>query len=185
MKRIFLLIKNCMSSLTFTVPIAVTFIDGVAYVAKVEGVSMQPCLNPEDDHEENDYFYNRRQNDYVLLSHWSVRNYDVERGQIVALISPKDPKQKIIKRIIGLEGDIVFTKSNHGDSSFRGNLVKIPKGHCWVEGDHHAKSMDSNYFGPVALGLITSHAICIVWPPKRWQWLTSEIPDERRIYPYS
>ena len=28
--------------------------------------------------------------------------------------------------------------------------MKIPKGHCWVEGDNHSHSHDSNSFGPVS-----------------------------------
>jgi len=28
--------------------------------------------------------------------------------------------------------------------------VTVPAGHCWVEGDHHGQSMDSNLFGPVS-----------------------------------
>lgn len=28
-------------------------------------------------------------------------------------------------------------------------MVLVPTGHCWVEGDHHGRSVDSNYFGPV------------------------------------
>ena len=42
---------------------------------KVEGVSMQPVLNPEE----------QSCSDYVFLSKWAVRNFEVERGDIVAL----------------------------------------------------------------------------------------------------
>ena len=28
--------------------------------------------------------------------------------------------------------------------------VKIPEGHCWVEGDNIRNSQDSNFFGPVS-----------------------------------
>ena len=52
-------------------------------------------------------------------------------------------------------------------------FVRVPPGHCWIEGDHHGNSLDSNLFGPVALGLIKSKAKCIVWPPHRWQMLTN------------
>jgi len=51
-----------------------------------------------------------------------------------------------VKRIIGLEGDTVRPRPN---SKSRGELIKIPKGHCWVEGDNWASSRDSNSFGPV------------------------------------
>lgn len=54
---------------------------------------MQPALNPRIGTE-----------DYVFLSKWSVRNMYVQRGDIISLISPKDPSQKLIKRIVGLQG---------------------------------------------------------------------------------
>lgn len=54
---------------------------------------MQPALNPRIGTE-----------DYVFLSKWSVRNMYVQRGDIISLISPKDPNQKLIKRIVGLQG---------------------------------------------------------------------------------
>ncbi|XP_021240605.1 mitochondrial inner membrane protease subunit 2 isoform X5 [Numida meleagris] len=79
------------------VPVTVTFLDRVACVARVEGASMQPSLNPGG----------RQASDVVLLNHWSIRNYDVQRGDIVSLVSPRNPEQKIIKRVIALEGDII------------------------------------------------------------------------------
>ncbi|XP_038009759.1 mitochondrial inner membrane protease subunit 2 isoform X3 [Motacilla alba alba] len=58
------------------VPVTVTFLDRVACVARVEGASMQPSLNPGG----------RQASDVVLLNHWSIRNYDVQRGDIVSLV---------------------------------------------------------------------------------------------------
>ncbi|KAL1790224.1 mitochondrial inner membrane protease subunit 2 [Sigmodon hispidus] len=87
--------------------------------------------------------------------------------------SPKNPEQKIIKRVIALEGDIVRTIGH------KNRLVKVPRGHIWVEGDHHGHSFDSNSFGPVALGLLHAHATHILWPPERWQRLQSVLPPER------
>lgn len=80
------------------VPIGVTFLDTVGYVARVEGISMQPVLNPDD-----------KQTDYVFLNRWAVRSYDVQHGDVVIFVSPKFPNQKLIKRIVGLSGDIVAT----------------------------------------------------------------------------
>ncbi|XP_072003011.1 mitochondrial inner membrane protease subunit 2 isoform X3 [Engystomops pustulosus] len=114
------------------VPVTVTFLDRVACIARVEGVSMQPSLNPGGRYES----------DVVLLNRWRIRNYAVQRGDIVSLVSPKNPQQKIIKRVIGLEGDIVKTIGH------KNQYVKIPNGHMWVEGDHHGHSFDSNAFGP-------------------------------------
>ncbi|XP_063094833.1 mitochondrial inner membrane protease subunit 2 isoform X4 [Cavia porcellus] len=58
------------------VPVAVTFLDRVACVARVEGASMQPSLNPGGS----------QTSDVVLLNHWKARNFQVQRGDIVSLV---------------------------------------------------------------------------------------------------
>ncbi|CAG7833711.1 unnamed protein product, partial [Allacma fusca] len=155
-------LKIVFKTLLFGVPVGITFIDAVGYVAKVQGHSMQPVLNPRHN-----------SSDYVFLNNWPVtsNSFDkISRGDIVSLISPKDPQQRLIKRVIGLGGDIVET---HG---YESSYVRIPEGHCWVEGDHRGNSLDSNSFGPIAVGLIKSRATCIVWPPARWQFLNRQVP---------
>lgn len=144
------------------VPIGITFLDTVGYVARVEGISMQPALNPD-----------LKQDDYVFLSRWAIRNYNIQRGDIISFSSPKFPKQKLIKRVVGLGGDVV------GTLGYKAKFLQVPEGHCWVEGDHTGHSMDSNTFGPVSLGLLTAKATYIVWPPNRWQYLYSSLPEGR------
>uniref|UniRef100_A0A668V2E4 Mitochondrial inner membrane protease subunit n=1 Tax=Oreochromis aureus TaxID=47969 RepID=A0A668V2E4_OREAU len=90
-------LRAFVSGFFVAVPVTVTFLDRFAYVARVEGSSMQPFLNPEGGSKC----------DVVLLNRWSVRNYQVQRGDIVSVVSPRNPKQKIIKRVIGLEGDFI------------------------------------------------------------------------------
>ncbi|XP_032913609.1 mitochondrial inner membrane protease subunit 2 isoform X2 [Catharus ustulatus] len=70
-------IKAFFKGFFVAVPVTVTFLDRVACVARVEGASMQPSLNPGG----------RQASDVVLLNHWSIRNYDVQRGDIVSLVS--------------------------------------------------------------------------------------------------
>lgn len=153
---------NFLKSILFGVPIGITLVDTVGYVARVDGISMQPALNPD-----------RSATDYVFLNRLAVKSYQVKRGDIVSLVSPKDPTQKIIKRIVGIQGDIVVTLG------YKTHVVRVPEGHCWIEGDHTGHSMDSNNFGPVSLGLVTAKASCIVWPPSRWQIIQTFLPDSR------
>ncbi|XP_077983738.1 mitochondrial inner membrane protease subunit 2-like [Glandiceps talaboti] len=155
------------SGFVFAMPVSITFLDYVGYVARVDGASMQPVLNP------------RREtgHDVIFLSRWAVRNYDISRGDIVSLDSPRDPGTRLVKRIIALEGDTV--KTLH----YKNRYVTVPRGHCWVEGDHHGQSMDSNLFGPVAVGLIHAKASHIIWPLHRWQRLESLIPRKRSTVP--
>lgn len=75
--------------------------------------------------------------------------------------------------MIALEGDIIRTMGH------KNRYVRVPRGHIWVEGDHHGHSFDSNSFGPVSLGLLHAHATHILWPPERWQKLESVLPPER------
>lgn len=161
-------------------PIGLTFIDIVGYVARVDGISMQPALNPD-----------RARADYVFLNRFILRSSEIRRGDIISLISPKDPSQKIIKRVVGIEGIIgrmnvfykkvttVFLGDIISTLSYKNDIVKVPEGHCWIEGDHIGHSMDSNNFGPVSLGLVTAKATCIVWPPSRWQLIEPFVPHSR------
>ncbi|XP_064200890.1 mitochondrial inner membrane protease subunit 2 isoform X1 [Anguilla rostrata] len=125
-------VRAFVSGFFVAVPVTVTVLDRLAYVARVEGASMQPSLNPEGG----------TSSDVVLLNRWSVRNYRVQRGDIVSVLSPKNPQQKIIKRVIALEGDLIRTMG------YKNRYVKVPDGHFWIEGDHHGHSLDSNSFGP-------------------------------------
>ncbi|XP_056272708.1 mitochondrial inner membrane protease subunit 2 isoform X2 [Pseudoliparis swirei] len=90
-------LRAFLSGFFVAVPVSVTALDRLAYVARVEGASMQPSLNPEGGSDC----------DVVLLNRWTVRNYEVQRGDVVSVMSPKNPQQKIIKRVIGLEGDFI------------------------------------------------------------------------------
>lgn len=75
--------------------------------------------------------------------------------------SPSDPNALLVKRIIGLPGSVVRTHPPHEARS-----VRIPAGHCWVEGDERYHSRDSNSYGPVPLGLLDSRVDFVFWPPR-------------------
>ncbi|KAJ8262267.1 hypothetical protein GJAV_G00164490 [Gymnothorax javanicus] len=103
-----------------------------------------------------------------------VKEGEQSLGQLpINLRSPKNPQQKIIKRVIALEGDLIRTKG------YKNRYVKVPDGHFWIEGDHHGHSLDSNSFGPVSLGLVHGKASHIIWPPNRWQRITPQLPANR------
>lgn len=148
------MLLRVIKSIAIGIPVGVTLFDYVGYVARVEGISMQPCLNPTG---------NGPTNDYVFLSR--LHDFHVRKGEIISCISPKNRAQMIIKRVTAVEGDIV--KSEKQDNRY----IKVPEGHCWIEGDHRSHSLDSNTFGPIPNGLVVARAMCIVWPPERWQLL--------------
>lgn len=65
-----------------------------------------------------------------------------------------------VKRVIALEDDIVQTRPPFPDP-----YVRVPRGHVWVEGDGgEGKSLDSNTYGPVSVGLVTGRVTHILLP---------------------
>ncbi|KAG5894209.1 hypothetical protein JTB14_038379 [Gonioctena quinquepunctata] len=111
-------IPNFVKNIFFGIPVGITFVDIFGYVARVDGISMQPALNPDVN-----------QTDYVFLNKWAVKSDEINRGDIVSLISPKDPSQKIIKRVVGIQGDIIATLG------YKKEIIRVPEGHCWIEGN--------------------------------------------------
>lgn len=83
-----------------------------------------------------------------------------------------------VKRVIGLEGDVVHTRKPYPTP-----YVRVPPGHMWVEGDAgEGKSLDSNTYGPVSIGLVTGQLTHILLPWEkagRVRWW--EYPVEGRI----
>ncbi|KAF5388277.1 hypothetical protein D9615_000281 [Tricholomella constricta] len=119
----------------------------------ITGRSMQPSLNPDSSPWR----------DIGIFDRASVRvSRDYQKGDVVALRSPGDVNHMLVKRIAGMEGDVVRTLPPYPDL-----IVHVPRGHVWVEGDEPFYSDDSNLFGPVPAALIDSKLIAIVWPLPR------------------
>ncbi|KAJ6629114.1 peptidase S24/S26A/S26B/S26C [Mycena sp. CBHHK59/15] len=126
----------------------------------VSGRSMQPTLNPDESLLWRDVGI------FDRISIHTLQRY--ARGDIVALKSPVDSKYELVKRIIGVEGDVVRTLPPYPEPE-----VRVPKGHIWVEGDAF-HSQDSNSFGPVPLGLVDSKLVCLIWP--LWRLGSLKVP---------
>ena len=58
-----------------------------------------------------------------------------------------------------------------------GELVFVPRGHCWVEGDNGRVSTDSNAYGPVPMALLDSRVAAVMWPPWRVRWVEREADE--------
>ncbi|GAA6031956.1 hypothetical protein JCM8097_003360 [Rhodosporidiobolus ruineniae] len=104
-------------------------------------------------------------------------------GDVVALKSPIDPSNLLIKRLIALPQSLVRTlPSPHSTKPDGGSeTVRVPQGHCWIEGDERYHTRDSNLLGPVPMGCLEGRVEYIVWPPSRF----GPIPDrpvwEKRV----
>ncbi|KAK7380282.1 hypothetical protein VNO78_32790 [Psophocarpus tetragonolobus] len=135
--------------------ITVAVSDRIVTVVPVRGGSMSPTFNPKTGSWMEETF-----DDHVLVEKFCLGNYKFSRGDVVVFRSPLNHKETMIKRIAGLPGEWIGTEHNN-------DVIQIPSGHCWVEGDNTASSMDSKSFGPIPLALIRGRVTHILWPPQR------------------
>ena len=112
--------------------------------------------------------------DWVWVNCWRGSRLDISRGDLLIYISPKDPDEFLIKRVIAVENDLVRTDGRWSEETGNDDLVRIPRGHAWVQGDNLSNTVDSNKYGPVSLGLTIGVATHIVWPPGRISKLNSQ-----------
>ena len=107
--------------------------------------------------------------DFVLedcLSH-RLSPPRISRGDLLTLLSPREPGKTICKRVIGLPGDTVCVDParavlGRGNDERRNEAIDlcgpehvvVPVGHVWVAGDNISASRDSRVYGPVPIGLV-------------------------------
>ncbi|KAF4602203.1 hypothetical protein EYR40_005407 [Pleurotus pulmonarius] len=140
-------------ALIYWSPLALAFGNYFYTVKLISGRSMQPTLNPDSS----------LWRDFGLFDKFSIRSrHGYQRGDIVAIVSPENPRRMIVKRILAVEGDTVRTLPPHPDPE-----VRVPVGHVWVEGDDSFHTDDSNRLGPIPAALIDSKLMCILWPFNR------------------
>jgi signal peptidase I len=121
---------------------------------------------------------------------------------LFGLASP-DSNDHLIKRVIGLPGDVVACCDADGKMTINGVAidepyillgdgetkasgidfsVTVPEGSLWVMGDNRYNSKDSRYNtnqpggGFVPISDVVGRAFVISWPIDRWTWL-SNYPD--------
>ncbi|KAK0751069.1 mitochondrial inner membrane protease subunit-like protein [Schizothecium vesticola] len=124
----------------------------VAQVTFISGPSMYPFLNPQ---------YNESLKRDLCLVYKLYAQWNLERGMVVTFRNPVDPDKITVKRIVGLEGDVIHTRPPYPQPT-----ILVPEGHIWVEGDGD-KSKDSNYYGPISHRLVTGRVTHILSPWKR------------------
>lgn len=148
---------------------------------------MAPSLSPLA-HESG-------RNDWVLIRRDFKTLATIKRGDIVTFWKPHRPGEVSIKRVVGLQGDLVIPGRGYavdevvrgvrrlglndglGSEGEMGEGVVVPHGHVWVEGDNWRKSYDSCDIGPVSMALIDGKAVG-VWRGSWWQKI-KDMREER------
>ncbi|MEK7483523.1 MAG: S26 family signal peptidase [Planctomycetota bacterium] len=77
-------------------------------------------------------------------------------GDVVILYSPREPKKKLIKRLLAREGDLLKIENQ---------FYTVDIGEVFVAGDNLANSFDSRSFGAIPEGLLQGKVWLQVWPP--------------------
>jgi signal peptidase I len=142
-------------------------INYVVSAFKIEGDSMKPLLGDQER---------------ILISKLAVRKNNLHRFDIVVLYKPDEPEKSLVKRIIGLPGEIIEIRAgevwindkplkqlfgggpNANSSPSDMKALLIPRGMFFVMGDNRSISFDSRLFGPVPQKYIFGKAFFRYWP---------------------
>ncbi|XP_004233102.1 mitochondrial ATP-independent inner membrane protease subunit 1a [Solanum lycopersicum] len=112
--------------------------------------------------------------DLVLAERLSTRFEKMQRGDVVLVRSPENPRKIVIKRIMGMGSDTVRYVVDHANNGIEHTIV-VPDGHVWIEGDNKFNTNDSRNFGPVPYGLVQGRVFWLVWPPENFGSVGREV----------
>lgn len=141
---------------------------------RVLGHSMDPTL-------ENDQF--------LVVNKLGYRLHDPKRGDIIVFRDPRTDQRKLIKRVIGLPGEMleiedgqVFINDQLLDEPYITNSghysqprSPIPEEQYFVLGDNRDNSSDSHNWGTLPRDKILGRAWVSYWPPRLWGLVPDEI----------
>lgn len=134
---------------------------------------------------------------WVLVNKLAFKFGTPHRGDVIIFKSPHDRNSNLIKRVIGLPGELVEIKSgtvyihqadgkvtaldepyiaNKDARSYTG--TKIPEGYIFVLGDNRPLADDSRYGWLVPENDIFGKAWLSTWPPSDWGFAANRIPAE-------
>ncbi|HEV3267460.1 MAG TPA: signal peptidase I [Acidimicrobiales bacterium] len=138
----------------------------------------------------NPTFYNGNR---ILVDKLSVDFGTINVGDIVVFKAPpdvakicNDPVTDLVKRVIGLPGDVLNTKGNTiyrngkkldqkwsvfptmGPEAIKD--ITVPAGQYFMMGDNHANSCDSRMWGTVPRSDIIGKVFLKIWPLSQWHW---------------
>jgi signal peptidase I len=136
----------------------------------VDGTSMQPGLNT---------------NQYVLVNKLAYLFHAPERGDVIVFHWPVDTNKDLIKRVIGVPGDVIVIDRTRvrvngilltesyitAPANPLGNKWVVPPNNYFVMGDNRLVSDDSRDWGFVPKSYIIGKAVLVYWPLNSWHFI--------------
>ncbi|EOA90289.1 hypothetical protein ACJQWK_07495 [Exserohilum turcicum] len=154
--------------------IVFTYIGGVG---STSGISMVPTIP-----------HSFGSHPWIVYSTLHRRGRGIQVGDVVTFTHPLFPQDSSCKRVVGMPGDFVSVVTpgrtdadvdavdGEGKwASVREEVVRVPEGHCWVQGDNLEWSRDSRLFGPLPLGLVRSKVLAVILPFSEAKWVGSKV----------
>lgn len=119
---------------------------------------------------------------FVVVNKLLYRLQDPQRGDIIVFRERGDDDRKLIKRIVGLPGEMIEIRN--GQVYINERLVNepyvqnqarrsyartvIPEDHYFVMGDNRSNSSDSRNWGSLPRSKIVGKGWLTYWPPELW-----------------
>lgn len=111
-----------------------------------------------------------------------------QRGDIVVFNDPRDPKRDLIKRVVGLPGEIVEMRAQEiyidgiqfpeqylsercNSTSCVDGIWQLGPSEYFLLGDNRNHSQDSRFFGPIHADEFVGRAVLRYWPLAAFEWL--------------
>jgi len=119
---------------------------------------------------------------FLVVNKLVYRLQGPQRGDIIVFRDPHAPDRKLIKRVVGLPGEMleirhgqVFINNQRLDEPYIKDLAQysrppspIPDGQYFVLGDNRNNSSDSSSWGTLPGDNIVGKAWLSYWPPPMW-----------------
>jgi signal peptidase I len=146
----------------------------------VDGTSMLPGL---------------KNNQYVLVNKLAYLFHVPERGDVIVFHWPVDTNKDLIKRVIGVPGDVIVIDNKtvrvngvllnepyiSAPANPAGNTWVVPPNDYFVMGDNRQVSDDSRDWGFVPKSYIIGKAVFVYWPLNSWHFINTYQPVYGKI----
>ena len=112
----------------------------------------------------------------LLVSRLHKFGRGVKVGDVVEAESPIFTGEAVGKRVVAMGGDwVVKSKEDlagvQGGVEAEPEMLRVPEGHVWLEGDNLAYSRDSRFYGPVPMALIRGKVVGVGDGLLTWRWM--------------